>query len=137
MRVKANVVVGSLALVVLCGVLVSCAPDKPAVEDRTDLLAQRGGAAGAKSGQTSSASDMPVPPKDALYTIYCQILSGPDHIERSRQLRLALRNSTSLKDWYLIHGADQSTLYYGFYRTIDPRDSKDADEGKRAIHDLN
>jgi hypothetical protein len=128
-----KVVVGSLALLAVCSALVSCAPDKPVAQDRTDLLAQRGG----KSAGSSTASDMPVPPTDALYTIYCQVLAGPDHVERSRQLRQALRGGTSLKDWYLIHGADQSTLYYGFYRTINPRDEKDAAEGRRAIHDLN
>jgi len=135
MRVKAKVVVGSLALVVLCGLIASCAPDKPPTQERSDVLRQPPSAA--KGSAASTASDMPVPPKDALYTIYCQVFSGPDHIERARQMRQALRSGTSLKNWYLIHGADQSTLYYGFYRTIDPRDSKDADEGKRAIHDLN
>src|SRR5882757_399027 len=94
MSAKATVVLGSLALLVLCGALVSCAPDKPAAQDRTDLLARPG----AKGGGTSAASDMPVPPKDALYTIYCQVLAGPDHVERARQLRQALRAGTSLKE---------------------------------------
>src|SRR5437660_149199 len=114
MSAKATVVFSSLSLLLLSGVLTSCGPDKPPTQDRAEALTRPG----AKPGEVSAASDMPVPPKDALYTIYCQVLAGPDHIERARQLRQALRVSTSLKDWYLIHGADQSTLYYGFYRTI-------------------
>src|SRR5438105_2620566 len=113
----------------------SCAPDKPAGQERASLAAS--GSRSSVGKTDASASDMPVPPKDAQYTIYCQIIAGPDHVERSRQLRQALRQGTALKDWYVIHAADQSTLYYGFYRTTDPRDSHDSKEGARAIGDLN
>jgi hypothetical protein len=97
--------------------------------------AQKTGEAIGKSG-AGNDSDMPVAPKDAQYTIYCQGITGPDHLERSRALRRLLRENTPLKDWYVIHGTDQSTLYYGFYRSIDPRDPVNGDEGTRAMRDL-
>jgi hypothetical protein len=42
-----------------------------------------------------------------------------------------------LKKWYVVHSSDHSTLYYGFYRSVNPRDEKDGAEGQRAIDDLN
>jgi hypothetical protein len=123
-------VMGCTIIAVLGALLTtSCAPDKPA--------GQQSQLAGSKSSGSNYGSDMPIPPKDAQYTIYCQIVKGPGHVERARQLRDALRHSTSMPDWYLIHGEDQSTVYYGFYRTTDSRDPKDGKEGARAIHDLN
>jgi hypothetical protein len=79
---------------------------------------------------------MPIPPKGAQYTLFCQRIVGPDHYERSRALRKALHDSTPMKDWYVVHSGDYSTLYYGFYRTIDRRDPVDGKEGQRAINDL-
>ncbi len=119
-------------------VLVSCGPDKPPAADRPDLHPVATSANPSNPTKpVNSASDMPIPPKDAQYTIYCQSLAGPDHIERARQLQQVLRQATAMKDWYIVHGGEQSTLYYGFYRTVDPRDPQDDREGKRAIADLN
>jgi hypothetical protein len=89
------------------------------------------------SKNKSGDSDMPVPPADAQYTIRCQTYAGPDHAQESRLVVQQLRANTPLKDWYVVHKSDSSTLFYGFYRTFDPRDSKDAKEGQRAIKDLN
>ena len=97
--------------------------------------AQKSGGVVGKSGGGGD-SDMPTAPKDAEYTIYCQGFAGADHLERSRALRRLLRDNTPLKDWYVVHGTNQSTLYYGFYRSIDPRDPANADEGARAMRDL-
>src|SRR5262245_50993448 len=101
MRVKAVVVRLSIAFLVAFGAT-SCAPDKPDTTENRQLTSS-----GAAGGKVSATSDMPVPPKDAVYTIYCQFITGPDHIERARQLREALRRSTSMKGWYLIYAADQ------------------------------
>src|ERR1700722_11331974 len=55
---------------------VSCASQKP----------------GQVVGKTAAGndSDMPIAPKDAQFTIYCQGITGPDHLERSRALRQLL-----------------------------------------------
>jgi hypothetical protein len=85
----------------------------------------------------SPADDMPVPPKDAQYTIVCRDFAEPTHVQDSREAQQTLLQATDLKKWYIVHAADHSTLYYGFYRTMDPRDPNDGAEGQRAINDLN
>ncbi len=97
------------------------------------------GSAGSSAGlakRPAGDTDMPIPPADAQYTIRCQDYKGLNHVDQSRLIAQKLRSDTTLKDWYVIHRADYSTLYYGFYRTFDSKDTKDADEGKRAIKDL-
>jgi hypothetical protein len=82
--------------------------------------------------------DMPVPPKDAQFTIYCQQFNGPNHMAEAREAKQILCDSTPLKKkWYVELGNDQSTLYYGFYRTFNSTDPKDGEEAKRALADLN
>src|SRR5947209_16436014 len=91
------------ACLLILPLLVSCASDKPDTRNGQELSATTGGGAKGKSNSSASAgSDMPIPPKDAQYTIYCQVIPGPDHLEHSRALRQALKQSTSLKDWYII-----------------------------------
>ncbi len=92
---------------------------------------------GETTKQVDAFAEMPTPPADAQYTIYCQVYAGPDHQEVARQVRDLLRANTSMGKWYIVHGGEQSTLYYGFYRTIDRSDPNDPEEGKRAINDLN
>ena len=93
---------------------------------------------GTAAATVSAYDEMPTPPKDAAYTIYCQAYAGPDHQDVARQVRDALRANTPLTKWYLVHGDQQSTLYYGFYGSIDKRslDPAEAAEGQRAIDDL-
>jgi len=83
------------------------------------------------------AYDMPPIPKDAQYTIFCRVFSDENHVQLARKAQHELHDNTPLKKWYVVHSSDHSTLYFGFYRCIDPRDPKDADEGQRAINDQN
>ena len=46
-----------------------------------------------------------------------------------RRVRDVLRANTSFKNWYVVHSAEQSTLYYGFYRTVDKSDPTDGARG--------
>jgi hypothetical protein len=78
-------------------------------------------------------SDMPQVPKEARWTIFCATLNDPDHINSSRQLKTALIQKTKMREWYLVHEADRSRLYYGYYRSID--DPGDAAESDRARAD--
>ena len=71
-------------------------------------------------------------PTGAQYTIYCQTISGPSHVDRATRLKQQLIAQAPLKDWYVIHQEGQSTLYYGFYKTFD--DPKDPDS-QRAQRD--
>ena len=68
----------------------------------------------------------PAASNDAQWTIYCQAIGGPTHVELANALKTQLVSSTPLKDWYVIHEDSQSVLYYGFYRSIDSSDAKDS-----------
>ena len=116
----------AILCLILCFLAQSCASSTPTGKSPAGVAAKG----------TDNSSDMPTPPEDAQYTIRCQSYAGLNHAEESRMVAQQLRIGTSMKDWYVIHQADYSTLYYGFYRTFDPRDSKDAKEGERAIKDL-
>lgn len=84
--------------------------------------------------QTSAQSDpLPNIPKDAEWTILCATFSGADNGSQARAAKTNLRSMTKMPDWYIIHGQGQTTLYYGFYRSIN--DPKDAKESARAQND--
>lgn len=87
---------------------------------------------GGKSPGGASASS-PAAPAGARYTIYCLSVPGTGHVTRSTQLREQLVRRTGMRDWYVVHGQDESTLYYGYYRAIE-RDV-DAKEAARARAD--
>ncbi len=75
----------------------------------------------AKPGAQNSA-----PPADAQVTIACEILSGPGHVEQAKALKDQLLKGTSMKDWYVSHEEQQSTIYYGYYHSLDdPRLKED------------
>jgi len=77
-------------------------------------------------------SGMPTPPVGAQWSIYCQTVPGAGHVQRANSVRDQLVSQTPLKDWYVVHGEGQSTLYYGFYKKFD--DPNDA-ESRRAQQD--
>jgi len=85
--------------------------------------------------QSSQQASDPLPniPKDAEWTILCATFSGPDNASQARNAKTNLINMTKMRDWYIIHGQGQTTLYYGFYRSIN--DPKDAKESARAQND--
>jgi hypothetical protein len=75
-------------------------------------------------------------PADAQWTISCFPVQGPAHVEDSKRMKQALVQKTKRTDWYIVHGKDQSNLYFGFYRSVDPNDRKHAAEAARAQADL-
>lgn len=95
--------------------------------------------AGERAARASAAKpdpDPPVPsiPKDARYTIYCATFAGPDHAQKARNARQQmLATSEKLRDWYIVLGNGQSTLYYGYYSEV--REEIDRKEGLRAQND--
>ncbi|MGD0390555.1 MAG: hypothetical protein ABSC42_16540 [Tepidisphaeraceae bacterium] len=66
-------------------------------------------------------SSMPAPPPGALYTLHCATFTGPTHIADATRSKELLIRSTGSKDWYIVHSADESELYFGFYKTFDDR----------------
>ena len=80
-----------------------------------------------------SDADSAAPPAGAQYTIYCTTIPGPAHVPQSTRLRDQLARSTGMRDWYVVHNADDSTLYYGYYRAVERQD--DPKETARAKND--
>jgi hypothetical protein len=80
----------------------------------------------------TDANGTPIPPADAQYTLYCQALGGPGHIEQANAAKEQLVKLSGMKDWYIIHQDGQSVIYYGFYRSInDPKDKKESERAQR------
>jgi hypothetical protein len=78
-----------------------------------------------------AAQPAPTIPQDARWTIFCRDFTGPGHMEQALAARDSLLASSKATDWYVVHGADHSTLYFGFYRAIDER-VKDKDLARDA-----
>jgi hypothetical protein len=115
----------------LCIFATSCGNEGKAADANVNFASAR------PANNANLAEEMPVPPADAQYTLYCRDFAEPNHVQDSRDAQHMLGQTIGLKKWYVVHSSDHSTLYYGFYRCINPRDSKDGAEGQRAIDDLN
>ncbi len=92
---------------------------------------------------TAPAEKLPVEPPiqipaNARYTLYCSSMVGPDRFARIGELKSALSTKTGLKDWYVIHDQNGSTLFYGFYSAVEKSDpaSGRAHADQRAIRQL-
>lgn len=75
-----------------------------------DSKAQSGGRGPAAAPSISAGSE---------WTIYCTTVPGAAHVLQSTQIRDQLVRGTGMRDWYVIHGAAESTIYYGFYKSVD------------------
>lgn len=114
----------------------AAAPNDPFAPTTPQAAPATGAAAAAGAGSTVAGydlSEMPAAPKDAQWTLFCTKIGGPGHVERAKDAKGQLIKSTGMKDWYVIHGADESSIYYGFFRTIDdPKDRKERDRAQNA-----
>jgi hypothetical protein len=96
-------------------------------------VVQGSGVAAAPAGVQDAAPGTPVPPLGAQWTIFCGSFRGPDHVLVANQAKADLLRQSHLNGWYLVHHADESILYYGYYTELGtPRAKAD----KRAIEGL-
>ena len=77
------------------------------------------GVAAANKPAQSAASPMPPIPPDARLTIFCYAVKGPGHVENALTTREALIRKTGRGDWYVIHGQNESNIYFGFYPPLE------------------
>jgi hypothetical protein len=70
-------------------------------------------------------------PQGARWSLYCTSLAGPDRIAKMTQMKAYLLAKSPFKDWYVVHNEQQSTLFYGFYSSIEKGDR----DGARAHAD--
>jgi hypothetical protein len=78
-----------------------------------------GGGGAVPQAAKPAKSGAPAIPPGAEWTIFCTTIPGALHIQQSTQLRDQLARSTGMRDWYVVHADTESTLYYGFYKSID------------------
>jgi len=96
--------------------------------------APAGSSAAADGKRPAAGQQGPPIPAGAEWTIYCTTIPGSTHVMQTTQLRDQLVKSTGMRDWYVIHGDTDSTLYYGFYKTVD-KNAKAAREKIDAMTD--
>ncbi len=78
-------------------------------------------AAASPAAAASGDAAMPAPPEGAQFTLHCSTFSEPTHIMDAKRVKDYLIRQTGSKDWYVVHSADESDLYFGFYKTFDDR----------------
>jgi hypothetical protein len=66
-----------------------------------------------------ASSDFPKIPAGAMYTLRCGVYTDPLHVTEAKELKDLLIQQTGSKDWYVVHTADESDIYYGFYKTFE------------------
>jgi hypothetical protein len=54
-----------------------------------------------------------------MYTLRCGVYSDALHVTEAKQIKDMLIRQTGWKDWYVVHTADESDIYYGFYKTFE------------------
>src|SRR5438477_3371616 len=70
-------------------------------------------------------------PADARWTLYCMSIAGPDRFARIGQLKSSLVAQSGMKDWYVVHNEQESTLFYGFYSSVE---NPKSDRGAARAH---
>src|SRR4051812_43711428 len=50
----------------------------------------------------STMSDVPVPPRDAQWTMLCYTVPGPDHINLAKDIKDYFARKSKRKEWYVI-----------------------------------
>jgi hypothetical protein len=114
-----------IALSLLSLLCTSCGENKPANPQQPQQQTLNAAPAApsnpavAKSSPAKSDNVVVAPANDAQWTIYCVAIPGPGHVERSKELEDDLKQSSHMPTWYLVHEDQQSTLYYGYYKSND------------------
>jgi hypothetical protein len=111
-----------IVVLAMCAVASSCAKSQNGGESgnrSTPVAEDRSGQGEASGAKPRAATAAPPIPAGAEWTIFCATIPGAAHIQQSTQLRDQLARSTGMRDWYVVHGESDSTLYYGFYKSLD------------------
>jgi hypothetical protein len=113
-------VIGSLLLILLVTMGIACSENRPAGDSAINPVT---GAA---------ISTTPSIPAEARWTLYCLSVPGPLHVEKANHLKEQMIKNSGMRDWYVIHSDQESTLNFGYYRSLnDPADS----DSRRARED--
>jgi len=111
----------------------AAAPTAAAKSAAASASPRSGGSPAAAKSSRGSKAGTPAAPAGAQYSVFCLTVPGEGHVMQATRLRDQLVRTTGMRDWYVVHGAEESTLYYGYYRSIDR--SEDPKETARARAD--
>jgi hypothetical protein len=125
--------------------VVSCGENAPPGQTKTQLQTQDSNSKAGDDVRTVSQSRQALPaqpvisgptaPAGAEWTLMCDRVDGPAHVEDAALLKSRLVQISKMPDWYVIHGDRDSTLYYGYYRSFDhnPTEKQRADQDRAKI----
>src|SRR5687768_10033206 len=118
--------IASLTLATVVAAGVSCSPKNPDAGESKSSLAS----GSPSSNKPPARPAISAAPKDAQWTILCKVIRGADHVGRSKAMKDSLLKTTQLRDWHLVHKEEESHLYYGYYKSFDPK-TKDGARAQR------
>ena len=127
----------SICLSVLA-LLAGCA-SKDAPPKELKVVTKEEGVKLKKSGAAMEADA--IQPADAQWSIACRQFAGPNHVELAKVSKQQVAAGTGLSGFYVVHEDAISTLYFGFYRYMSPRQAPQNQpgavaDGARAQSDL-
>ncbi|HXE55981.1 MAG TPA: hypothetical protein VN541_23345 [Tepidisphaeraceae bacterium] len=118
----------------------SCGENTPPQgQSQTHLSSTANHSSPSQGSQTARAKDAtPTPPANAMWTIFCDSVDGPAHVADASLLKSRLLQISGLKSWYVIHGEKESSIYYGYYGSLnDPKEKARAEQDRAKIASLN
>ncbi len=132
-----------LAVIILSAGVVSCGGNAPPNENRAAGMQAANSQATLSPARdvsrNSSKAPAPttaenIPPADAQFTLFVDSIQGPAHVLKALELKKQMIAQTHRQGWYVISSESQSSLYFGYYRTIDDAE-RDPKEVRRAQSD--
>lgn len=126
-----------LAALILPAALLVAACDENAPPDRDSQNANVSRTLNNPSAQSPgrTVADTSVNiPKGAMWTICCDTINTPDHVQRAVELKSQLIRLTGRHDFYVVHKEGASVVYFGFYTAI--REDVNPAEHARSQADL-
>jgi hypothetical protein len=130
-----------LSLALALGAM-SCGGDPPPQQTNNNTIQPETGGNNAppvavtpSHGPTAPRLEGDAPPADAEFTLFCDVIRGPNHVLTATRLKEQLTGKDGLTAWHIIHSDDSSMFFYGYYKTFDDKDHFPA-EVARAQADL-
>lgn len=111
----------SLAVALIGIVAASCGENaQPPAQTRTNLTQSTVQSSSQSTAKNDTALlQPPAPPADAQWTIFCDKVEGPTHVAEAQLRKTQLIQLSGMTDWYVIHTDTDSSIYYGYYRSLD------------------
>ena len=138
-----------LAAIILSAGVVSCGGNSPPNQNRAAGMQAANSQENPPARDASRNADKAsapataenIPPADAQFTLFVDSIQGPAHVLKALELKKQLIAQTHRQGWYVISSESQSSLYFGYYRTIDdaqrePKEVRRAQSDRRMVENM-